>query len=102
LENFDACSDIQVYFEREFARIFDQNSQMIQRIPLPWPSAKDLTELLDKAGSSFAFSVTLIQFVGGNSMPHKALQQLLECGADGLDPLYKGLFSNENASAFSF
>ena len=55
LENFDAHSDIQVYFEREFARIFDQNSQMIQRIPLPWPSAKDLTELLDKAGSHLHF-----------------------------------------------
>jgi len=67
---------------------------MMQRVPKPWPSAKDLTELLDKAGSSFAFSATLIQFVGGDSMPHKTLQQLLESGADGLDPLYKQVLSS--------
>jgi len=94
LENFDARSDIQVYFEREFACIFHQNCRMMQRVPKPWPSANDLTELLDKAGSSFAFAATLIQFVGGDSMPHKALQQLLESGADGLDPLYKQVLSS--------
>ena len=78
LGDFNARSDIQVYFEREFARILKQNSQLMQRIRKPWPSVKDLTELLDKAGSSFAFAMTLIQFVGGSSRPHKALQQLLD------------------------
>ena len=73
----------------KFARIFHENRQMMQRIPKPWPSAKDLTTLLDKTGSSFAFAVTLIQFVGNNSMPQEALQQLLKSGADGLDSLYK-------------
>ena len=73
LGNFDACSDIQIYFKREFGHIFDENYQIMQRIPKPWPSAKDLTELLDKAGSSFAFAATLIQFFGGDSMPNKAL-----------------------------
>ena len=99
LEDFDACLDIQVYFKREFARIFDQNCRMMQRIPKPWPSAEDLSELLDKAGSSFAFATTLIHFVGGHSMPHKALQQLLESGADGLDPLYKQVLSSASRTA---
>ena len=99
LGDFNARSDIRVYFEREFARILKQNSQMMQRIPKPWPSAKDLTELLDKAGSSFAFAMTLIQFVGGNSMPHKALQCLLESGADGLDSLYKQVLSSASGTA---
>ena len=99
LENFDVCSDIQGYFEREFARIFRQNRRMMQRVPKPWPSAKDLTKLLDKAGSSFAFAMTLIQYVGGDSMPHKALQRLLESGADGLDPLYKQVLSSTSWTA---
>ena len=99
LGNFDARSDIQVYFEREFARILDENCQMMQRIPKPWPLAKDFTELLDKAGSSFAFAMTFIQFIGGNSMPHKALQQLLESGADDLDPLYKQVLSSASGTA---
>jgi hypothetical protein len=94
LENFDACLDIQVYFKREFACIIRQNSQMMQRVPKPWPSAKDLTKLLDKTGSSFAFAATLIQSVGGNFLPHKALQQLLESEVDGLDPLYKQVLSS--------
>ncbi|KIJ94675.1 hypothetical protein K443DRAFT_683576 [Laccaria amethystina LaAM-08-1] len=98
LGNFDARSDIQVYFTREFARIFDENCQMMQRIPKPWPSAKDLSELLDKAGRSFAFAMTLIQFVGGGSMPHEALQQLLELGADGLDPIYKHVLSSASGT----
>jgi hypothetical protein len=99
LGNFDARSDIQVCFKREFARIFDENCQMMQRIPKPWPSAKDLAELLDKAGSSFAFAMTLIQYVGGYSRPHKALQQLLELGADGLDPIYKQVLSSASGTA---
>ena len=72
---------------------------MMLRIPKPWPSTRDLTELLDKAGSSFAFAATLIQFVGGHSMPHKGLQQLLESGADGLDPLYKQVLSSTSRTA---
>ena len=99
LQSFDARSDIQVYFNREFACIYDQNCRMMQRIPKPWPSAKDLTELLDKAGSSFAFAATLIQFVRRDSMPHRALQQLLESGVDGLDPLYKQVLSSASRTA---
>jgi len=99
LENFDARLDIEAYFKREFAHIFDQNRRIMKRISKPWPSAKDLTELLDKAGSSFAFAATLIQFVGGDSMPNKALQQLLKSGADGLDPLYKQVLSSASSTA---
>ena len=94
LESFDAHSDIRVHFKREFARIFNQNYRMMQRVPKPWPSPKDLAVLLYKAGSSFAFAATLIQFVGGDTMPHKALQQLLESGVDSLDPLYKQVLSS--------
>ena len=98
LAKFNARSDIRVYFKREFAQIFDENFQMMQRIPRPWPSANDLTKLLDKAGSSFAFAMTIIQFVGGNPMPHKALQHFLESGADGLDSLYKHVLSSASGT----
>ena len=100
LATYDACLDIQVYFEKEFSRIYDQNIRIMQRISKPWPSVQDLSVLLSQAGSSFAFATTLIQYVGGDPMPHKALQQLLESGADGLDPLYKQvLFSASRTAA---
>ncbi|KIK06319.1 hypothetical protein K443DRAFT_3106 [Laccaria amethystina LaAM-08-1] len=94
LANYDACLDIQVYFQKEFSRIYDQNIRMMQRISKPWPSIKDLAVLLNQAGSSFAFATTLIQYVGGDPMPQKAMQQLLKSGADGLDPLYKQVLSS--------
>jgi hypothetical protein len=99
LGNFDARSDIHVHFKREFACIFDENCQMMQEIPKPWPSPQDLTALLDQAGSSFAFATTLIQCVGGDLMPHKALQKLLASGINSLDPLYEQILSSASWTA---
>jgi len=66
----------------------------MQRIPEPWPSAQDLTTLLDMAGNSFAFATTLLQCVGGDRMPHRALQKLLASGVNGLDSLYEQVLSS--------
>ncbi|KIK07886.1 hypothetical protein K443DRAFT_86490 [Laccaria amethystina LaAM-08-1] len=71
----------------------------MQRILKPWPSTKDLAVLLNKAGSSFAFATTLIQFVGGYPMPHKALQKLVESDVIGLDPLYEQVLSSASGTA---
>ncbi|KIJ97760.1 hypothetical protein K443DRAFT_9694 [Laccaria amethystina LaAM-08-1] len=94
LQDFDARWDIEVHFRREFDCIYDQNWRIMQRIPKPWPSARNLTALLDKAGSSFAYATTFIQYVGGDRMPHKALQQLLAFEANGLDSLYEQVLSS--------
>jgi len=94
LQNFDARLDIKVYFQRGFGCIYDQNQRIMQSIPKPWPSTRDLTALLDKAGSSFAFATTLIQHIGGDCMPHKALQKLLASGVNSLDSLYEQVLSS--------
>ena len=94
LQNFDACRDIKVYFQRGFGCIYDQNWRIMQRIPKPWPSPENLTALLNKAGSSFAFATTLIQCVGGDLMPHRALQKLLASEVKGLDTLYEQVLSS--------
>ena len=99
LANYDARLDIQVYFEKQFNCIYDQNLRMMQRISKPWPSTEDLAVLLNKAGSSFAFATTLIQFVGGDPMPYNALQKLLESGVNGLDPLYEQVLSSASGTA---
>jgi hypothetical protein len=99
LATYNARLDIQVYFEKQFNCIYDQNLPVMRRIPKPWPSSEDLAVLLDKAGSSFAFATTLIQFVRGYPMPHKALQKLLESGVNGLDPLYEQVLSSASGTA---
>ena len=94
LEYFDARRDIKVYLQRGFGCIYNQNWRMMQRIPKPWPSPQNLTALLDKAGSSFAFATTLVQCVGGDLMPHRALQKLLAFEVNGLDSLYEQVLSS--------
>ena len=94
LQDFNARPDIKVHFQRAFDHIYDQNRRIMQRIPKPWPSAEDLTALLDKAGGSFAFATTLIQCVGGDRLPYKALQKLLTSGVNGLDSLYEQVLSS--------
>jgi len=94
LQDFDANLDIKVHFQRAFDCIYDQNLRIMQRIPKPWPSARDLTALLDKASGSFAFATTLIQCVGRDGIPHKALQKLLAFEASGLDSLYEQVVSS--------
>ena len=94
LQNFDACPDIEVHLRRALDCVYNQNQRIMQRISKPWPSAQDLTTLLDMAGSSFAFATTLIQCVGGDPMPHMALQRLLASEVNGLDSLYEQVLSS--------
>ena len=94
LQNFIAHPDIKVHFQRAFDCIYDQNWQVMKRIPKPWPSAGDLIAFVDKAGSSFALATTLIQCVGGDRLPQRALQKLLASAANGLDSLYEQVLSS--------
>ena len=94
LAAFDARPDIHLYFASEFGRIYDQNLPVMRRIPQPWPSSEDLSVLLDKAGSSFMFAATLIRLVREDPMPYKILQEVLDSGSNGLDPLYKQVLSS--------
>ena len=94
LQNFDAHLDIKTHFQRAFNCIHDQNWPVMKRIPKPWPSAGDLTALVDKAGSSFACATTLVQYIGGDLIPHKALQKLLALELNGLDLLYEQVLSS--------
>ena len=94
LEAFDARPDIQLYFVQELGRIYDQNLPIMRRIPQPWPSSQALSVLLDKAGSSFMFSATLVRLVREAPMPYKVLQEVLDSGSNGLDPLYKQVLSS--------
>ena len=98
LQHFDACPDIDVHFRTAFDCIYDQNWRVMQRIPKPWPSAQDLFTLVNMAGGSFAFATTVIQCVGGDLMPHRALQRLLASRVTGLDSLYEQILSSASWS----
>ena len=69
LENFDARSDIEVHFRQAFDCIYDENWRIMQRIPKPWPSAEDLTTLLD--------NMPILE-LGGDDVEHCILESLLE------------------------
>ena len=94
LDAFDARPDIRLYFLQEFGRIYDQNLPIMQRIPQAWPSSRALSVLLNKAGSSFMFAATLVRLVREAPMPYKVLQEVVDFGLNGLDPLYKQVLSS--------
>ena len=98
LADFNARPDIQIYLKREFGHIYNQNLPVLRWIQQPWPSVEDLDMLLNKAGNSFMFAITLIQLVRSSTMPDEALQQVLSSEITGLDPLYMQVLSNAYAS----
>jgi hypothetical protein len=88
LQEFSADDDIFTFLRSRFISIYQQKCRLIGNISLPWPSQRDLDELVEKSAGSFIFAFTLINFVNdGSDLPHRKLQTALQCHS-GLDPLY--------------
>ena len=88
LQKFRADDDIRTFLRSRFTSIYQQKCQLIGNISLPWPSERDLDELVEKSSGSFIFAFTLIHFVNdGSDLPHRKLQTALQSHS-GLDPLY--------------
>jgi hypothetical protein len=91
LEDFDASSDIRLFFRSRFSTIYQENRRIMQSddVLLPWPPDSDVDVLTRKSSGSFIFAFTLINFVNdGSDLPHRKLPMALKTHA-GLDPLYR-------------
>jgi NACHT domain len=88
LQEFHAGNDIRTFLRSHFTSIYQQKRRQIGNISLPWPSQRDLDELVTKSMGSFIFAFTLANFVDdGSDLPHRKLQTALHSHS-GLDPLY--------------
>jgi hypothetical protein len=98
LQEFSADGDIRTFLRSRFASIYQQKCRLIGNISLPWPSQRDLNELVEKSSGSFIFAFTLINFVNDESdLPHRKLQTALQSHS-GLDPLYTQVLESASHS----
>ena len=98
LQKFSADDDIRTFLRSRFASIYRQKCRLIGNISLPWPSERDLEELVEKSSGSFIFAFTLINFVNdGSDLPHRKLQTALQSHS-GLDPLYAQVLESASHS----
>ncbi|KIM73486.1 hypothetical protein PILCRDRAFT_829061, partial [Piloderma croceum F 1598] len=98
LQKFSAGDDIRTFLRSRFASIYQQKCRQIGNISLPWPSQRDLDELVTKSMGSFIFAFTLANFVNdGSDLPHRKLQTALQSHS-GLDPLYTQVLESASCS----
>jgi hypothetical protein len=98
LQEFNADNDIRTFLRSRFASIYQQKRRQIGNISLPWPSQRDLDELVTKSMGSFIFAFTLVNFVNdGSDLPHRKLQTALQSHS-GLDPLYTQVLESASHS----
>ena len=98
LQEFSADDDIHTFLRSRFVSIYQQKHRQIGNISLPWPSPRDLDELVTKSSGSFIFAFTLVNFVNdGSDLPHRKLRTALQ-GHSGLDPLYTQVLESASHS----
>ncbi|KAJ3933486.1 MAG: hypothetical protein NXY57DRAFT_14678 [Lentinula lateritia] len=115
----DSDEDIRKYLSDGFAQIYSRRSTTMYQVHQPWPTPKQLDELVYKASGQFIFASTVLQFVDDDySLPSERLRialgltdregvhnivgvpffEELECASSDrpfgeLDRLYQGILS---------
>ena len=95
LMDFRAHDDIRIYLQDGFSAFCAENEAYMKGVEKPWPSASDLTALVEKSEGLFVYASTLLKFVGdldcGEDVPAKRLQRAM-LRHDGLDGIYHQVF----------
>ena len=95
LMDFRAHDDIRIYLQDRFSAFCAENEAYMKGVEKPWPSASDLTALVEKSEGLFVYASTLLKFVGdldsGEDVPAKRLRRAM-LRHDGLDGIYHQVF----------
>ncbi|KAH7874390.1 uncharacterized protein C8R40DRAFT_313624 [Lentinula edodes] len=74
----DSDEDIRKYLSDGFAQIYSRRSTTMYQVHQPWPTSKQLDELVYKASGQFIFASTVLQFVDDDySLPSERLRIVL-------------------------
>jgi hypothetical protein len=68
----------------------------MQSVDLPWPSEKDMDQLVERSEGLFIYASTLLRYVG-EALPHEKLEKALT-GHRGVDEIYRQVLSNASQS----
>ena len=83
---FDVHRDIEHFLRWKFNAIYKKYPRLMENIRLPWPSPRDLDQIVRKVNGSFIFASTLTNYVGGGREPPQRLKLIVEThnGVDGM------------------
>ena len=83
---FDVHRDIEHFLRSQFDDIYRKYPRLMENIPLPWPSPRDLDEIVRKVNGSFIFASTLAKYIGEGREPPQRLKLIVEThnGVDGM------------------
>ena len=79
--------DIKHFLQWQFEDIYRKYPRLMENIPLPWPSPRDLDEIVGKVNGSFIFASTLTKYIGEGREPLQRLKLIVE-KHDGVDGMY--------------
>ncbi|KDR85787.1 hypothetical protein GALMADRAFT_387012 [Galerina marginata CBS 339.88] len=101
-DNWDANKDIDTYLRDGFAKIYEENSDIMDDVQLPWPSEETISNFVQKSSGQFVYASTVLRFVGEASdfdSPETQLQIITSPGPlrsrafSDLDQLYTTILS---------
>lgn len=93
LRDFSADRDICNYLQRHLSQIREQNRELMQNVPRPWPSWRELDALVEHSEGLFIYVSTLVKFVADKrGLPQERLQAAMTTHR-GVDPLYHQVLS---------
>lgn len=93
LQDFSAHEDIRKYLQLHLSNIRQKEDELMQDVPIPWPSYDDLETLVRQSQGLFIYVSTLVAFVGdGSDLPQQKLQTVIKTHA-GIDALYDQVLS---------
>ena len=85
---FNVRGDIKHFLRSQFNAIYKKYPRLMKNIRLPWPSSRDLDEIVGKVNGSFIFASTLTKYIGEGREPPQRLKLIVETH-DGVDGMYK-------------
>ena len=83
---FHVHRDIKHFLQSQFNVIYKKYPRLMGNIRLPWPSSRDLDEIVGKVNGSFIFASTLTKYIGEGREPPQRLKLIVEThnGVDGM------------------
>ena len=83
---FNVHGDMKHFLRSQFNAIYKKYPRLMENILLPWPSPRDLDEIVGKVNGSFIFASTLAKYIGEGREPPQRLKLIVEThnGVDGM------------------
>ena len=93
LRDFSAIGDVCRYLRQHLSEVREKENYVMQYVPRPWPSERELEVLVGQSEGLFIYVSTLVSFISDkHGRPQDKLRAVMTTHR-GLDPLYDQVLS---------